>query len=161
MSTENAWPVLAAVPNPHDFLPEKSLNGQVQPGVYLLYDLDGTVSYVGQSCDVARRLDEHRGTKPRYLQLFETAAKDFHRAVWWPCADPHDRLRIEGILILALTPRYNRALSLRITPGRVSQADFKTPSVGKGTRKGVAARHRRRGKADRSVPADAVRDPDR
>lgn len=159
--SSTTWPVLAAVPTPADFLSEDALSGQIQPGIYLLYDLDGTVSYVGQSCDVARRLDEHRGTKPSYAQLFETAAKDFHRAVWWPCADPHDRLRIEGILILALTPRYNRALSLRITPGRVSQVDFSAPRVGKRAGKGVAARNGRRRAASCRVPADASRDSDR
>ena len=97
------WNALATLPQPASFKAESLLpSGQVTSGVYVLRDLAGTPVYVGQSCDIARRLTEHR------LRGEIT----FHRAEWWYCNAWHERLRVEGILILALSPRHNRGLAL-------------------------------------------------
>src|SRR5678815_2744512 len=109
------WPELAALPQPQAFRPEAELlDGQVHVGVYFLCDLDGTVLYVGQAVDIARRLDEHRGVRDirNRFDVPEQAPKAFHRALWTPVASHSERLRIEGIFILAFAPRYNRALDL-------------------------------------------------
>lgn len=97
------WSALAALPQPDSFRAESALpTGTIASGVYVLRDLAGEVVYVGQSCDIARRLTEHR------LRGEIT----FHRAEWCPCLSWHERLRIEGVLILALSPRHNRGLAL-------------------------------------------------
>lgn len=106
-------------------------------GVYVLLNLAGAPVYVGQSSDILRRLEEHRLGTEALARGYETKPKDFHRALYQPIADLSDRLRLEGILILALTPHLNRALFLRLSRDeetglpKVSQFD---PKARKGPR---------------------------
>ena len=108
LSTPN-WPFLGAIPRPTDAKSESCLlEGSVPvSGVYLLWDSNGQLVYVGQSADIARRLTEHRkeGTKP------------FLRATFFPVADHSDRLRVESILILCALPPYNRHCTIGIAGG--------------------------------------------
>lgn len=101
-----SWPLLQALPQPSEFKSESLLQSEPGPvsGLYCLWDLDDTLVYIGQSKDIAERLDTHR---------FE-GKKKFHRATYYPVADPSTRLRMEGILILASASRSNRSVSIGI-----------------------------------------------
>lgn len=116
-ATDAHWPTLGDIPPPNAFRPEEDLPpGIPQPGVYLLLDLAGRVVYIGHSCDIRMRLDEHRGALPAFLLRFPGPPKDFHRAVWTPIARLHDRLQLETILISACLPPLNRIIAVAINP---------------------------------------------
>lgn len=70
-------------------------------GVYWLYQ-DARLVYIGQSSQIRTRLKQHR----------DEGVKKFNRALWYPVSDLSMRLRMEGILILATLPSYNRAVTL-------------------------------------------------
>lgn len=113
------WPVLGFVPRPANFKPEHELEkSRVVAGVYLLCqgDLEHPV-YVGQSLDLVRRWQEHR----------DQGTKHFDRIFWYPVGTQSDRLRVESILMLALSPRYNRLLCVGFkTSGEIYPIDFAT-----------------------------------
>jgi hypothetical protein len=97
------WSRAGIIPAPCDFRTEECLCEGPLPdaGVYLL--LDGSeVVYVGQSGDIAGRVRTHR----------REGKKCFERAVWFPVFGGSERLRVEGILILLLTPKHNRSVAL-------------------------------------------------
>ena len=144
------WPVLSALPSPSQFRKTDTL-GPGEAGLYLLLQGD-VIVYIGQSSDVRNRLQQHRAE----------GKKQFDGSVWFPCINVGDRLRYEGILILAAVPRYNRSCNLGITnDGRVYDltrstysrlADAakrkKTTNVRARLEKGVATRRRTKPSGD-------------
>jgi excinuclease ABC subunit C len=81
-----------------------------QPGVYRLYDADGTLLYVGKARDLRRRLAQYRTTRrikrdSKRRVLIAAAA----RIVWDVCASEIDAALLEIRLIQALRPRDNVA----------------------------------------------------
>lgn len=133
---------------------ESELPQRIVSGVYVLLDLASSPVYVGQSSDIARRLEEHRQGTTSTARGYETPAKDFHRALFFPVSSNSDRLRLEGILILALAPLLNRALFLRLSrdeetgEAKVSQFDPRAAKQSAG----------RRLKATRRCVEESVRD---
>lgn len=113
------WPTIAALPQPTQFRAESALHGASGPvsGLYCLWGVDSALVYVGQSTHLQRRLSEHR----------EDARKPFLYATWYPVADWHTRLQLEGILILAALPTHNRLLYLGISPSGVYEVGYRTP----------------------------------
>jgi len=94
------WPQFPCFPRPADFAPLP--HGKLFAGVYFLYKGDQIV-YIGQSVDCHEREREHK-SKGKYL---------FDRVVGWECARYTDRVRVEAVLCLLLSPRHNQALRLR------------------------------------------------
>lgn len=110
------WPFALYVPNPEQFRRESELGlGQLpDPGVYLLLQGEEIV-YVGQSGDIAGRIRAHR----------REGKKQFDGVRWASVWRGSDRLRAEAILILVLTPRYNRALALGLrSDGTVYSTEY-------------------------------------
>lgn len=105
-----AWFFEYEVPRPDDFKGEGDLvrEKDLVAGVYLLVDFDGKVVYVGQSGAIQLRARQHRRSTKRFSTI-----------QYYPVEDVLSRLWIEGILILGLRPKYNRALSLGFAPGKI------------------------------------------
>lgn len=100
-----------------DFQTEADLPKQASvKGLYLLLD-GGVVVYVGQSADIRGRLRTHR----------REAKKPFETILWWACPAESDRLRLEGVLILALLPRFNRGLALGFHDKKCWEVKWKRP----------------------------------
>jgi len=117
---------------------EADLPQRIVSGVYVLLNLAGEPVYVGQSSDVARRLEEHRLGTDAVSGPYKTQPKDFHRALFLPVSSNSDRLRLEAILVLAIAPQLNRALFLRLSrdeetgEAKVSQFDPRAAKPRKG-----------------------------
>jgi excinuclease UvrABC nuclease subunit len=89
---------------------------EARPGVYLLFNEGGEIVYVGQSCNCARRIQEHAKTP-----------KVFSNAQFYHLPSENARLILEGILILYFRPVYNRGINLGLSCGRVWE--IKWPSA--------------------------------
>lgn len=88
------------------------------PGVYA-YLRDGQPLYIGQSCDVRRRLAQHARDKRKKWP----AAATHIRAIVE--ADYEARLVAETILILQHRPRYNQSIKIGIAAnGRLRELQF-------------------------------------
>ena len=112
----------ARLPESSEFQDEAVLadHPEPYPGVYLLINDAGEVVYVGQSHDCEVRIGTHRRERTK---LF-TTTQLYHET------DRSARLKIEGMLILSLTPQYNKALYLGVHDGRVWEIGFKAPRKG-------------------------------
>ena len=96
-----------------NFKPESELAIEPTPGLYILFR-ESTIVYIGQSGDIRERLRTHR----------KEGKKIFDRVTHCFCDDLSERLRLEGILILLHTPKYNRALLLGLSNGRTHEIRF-------------------------------------
>lgn len=75
----------------------------VDSGVYVMFDDDGVVLYVGKTKDFARRQKEHR----QYSRFYRNVAKiDFYRT-----STAYDREILETHLINELKPKHNKSKS--------------------------------------------------
>jgi hypothetical protein len=101
ISDEPDLGLLRCLPSISCFEDERTLGPDPVAGIYLLYD-DGVICYVGQSSNIGLRLRQHRREKTKAFQY----ARVYH------ISSLSDRVRLEGILILSLLPRYNRGLNL-------------------------------------------------
>lgn len=111
---------LAELPKPEEFKSELDLAMEKGPvaGVYILIHNEVTV-YVGHSGFLQERIRCHRREK----------TKVFHTFKYYQIDSVLSRLYFEGILILALRPKYNRALSLGFAPGKIWELKY---NIGKG-----------------------------
>lgn len=75
----------------------------VQSGVYLLWDADNTPLYVGESCNVLRRIGDHLGTPEIVAQVARVSIV--------PC-DEVERRALEAFLIAYYRPALNRRTAI-------------------------------------------------
>ncbi|MBL9128437.1 MAG: GIY-YIG nuclease family protein [Verrucomicrobiales bacterium] len=79
-----------------------------RPGVYRMYDADGTLVYVGKAADLRARLGSYRRTNGQSRKTIRLI-----HAVWrieWDLCDSETAARLrENELIRTLRPRFNRA----------------------------------------------------
>jgi len=81
-----------------------------RPGVYRLYDVAGTLLYVGKARDLRRRLAQYRTTRRRKKDGKRRAlVRSADRIVWEVCESELDASLAEIRLIQALRPRENVA----------------------------------------------------
>jgi len=91
--------------------------------VYFLWSADEVV-YVGQSADVGSRLTQHL-KDPKKLEAVSGLSTLYELG-------PQARLIFEAMYTVAIRPRFNRAILLRIANGRLSEIRFPRRSGGKG-----------------------------
>lgn len=103
------------LPDILDFQDEEHLEPATS-GLYLLY-AGAELVYVGQSSNIGVRIVEH-----------QRSDKAFNTFRFYPMPDLSSRLRAEGILILKYLPKYNRALNLGMSEGRVWEIRWRAPS---------------------------------
>ncbi len=101
------------------------------PAVYTLWKGRDCI-YVGHSQHLRARLRQH------------SADKDWDHLEFYLVPDKVDRLRLEGVMILALRPLLNKGLHLGLSPDRVWElawSQYARPSGAK--RRGATAKPRR------------------
>jgi hypothetical protein len=87
------------------------------PGVYVFFDAEGCVLYVGQSKLVSRRREQHRKKQP-WAPLID-------KCLFYKEHDLERRLVLECLMILRLRPLHNRGIKLGLTKsGRVYELAF-------------------------------------
>lgn len=92
-----------------DFRPLDSLEAwrQAGPGLYALWDKEGSLLYIGQSGSIIGRQGAHRKRK---------WGKDIEKVTCFPgLRSASDRLIAEAVLILRHFPRHNRAVKLGLS----------------------------------------------
>jgi len=101
----------------------------IYPGVYRLSDENDKVLYVGQSCDVRRRLREHKRSKSWFPSVTKVEALF--------SADTEDQLIIETIQIFRHRPRHNKAIKLGLkADGSIFPLNFIRSSGGRKKKSG-------------------------
>lgn len=88
---------------PEDFEPIENLPDFFS-GVYLLYNEDDEIIYVGQSGDVPARVKTHKRRQAWRTEISYASA--------YLIASEDDRLTLEALIFLRERPRHNRALKL-------------------------------------------------
>lgn len=94
-------------------------------GLYRL-EKDGAPIYIGQSGDIRKRIGQHK----------TEGKKAFDSFLWAGVATGTDRLRLEGIAILATLPPANKNVHLGFTPqGKVYDMTYLVQFAGKARKK--------------------------
>lgn len=94
------WPRFPLFPSPGDFVPIPA--GRLVTGLYMLWAGE-VLMYIGQSIHVGERIMEHK----------RAGRIKFDRVTTWPCGRYVERVKVEAILCLLLSPKKNQALRLR------------------------------------------------
>jgi DNA polymerase III subunit epsilon len=87
------------------------------PGVYLMTDAIGEITYVGKATNLRQRVRSYFGGDER--RTVGPMLRDLHRVAHIPTSDTVEAEVLEQRLISALTPRYNRAGRRRRRPVHV------------------------------------------
>lgn len=81
-----------------------------EAGVYLFYDRDGRLLYIGQSRNLRTRIGSYRFvTAERHGRRTAGLVHRIERVEWTVCASASDALALERTLLLEKRPPFNRA----------------------------------------------------